>query len=243
MERGSGILEVILQPMAIGSEPSQKFGQLPTGDYLELIIKDNGSGITPEILDRIFDPYFTTKEIDKGTGMGLAVVHGIIKNHNGAVHVDSEPGEGTSFSMAFPVVHERIEDESKTAPENPIQGSEQILFVDDEKPIVDMTQKMLNKLGYKVKGVTDPEEALHLFRETPEAFDLVVSDMTMPKMDGVQLTERLREVRPDIPVIICTGHSTLINEENAEKLNISAYAMKPVSLSESAQIIRDVLDR
>ena len=191
-------------------------------------------------MDRIFDPYFTTKEIGKGTGMGLSVVHGIVNGHNGKIFVESEIGEGTKFTIFFPVVKKDAVAEIETVDEIPV-GSERILFVDDENAIVDITGQMLGRLGYQVESRMSPIEALELFQSKPDAFDLVITDMTMPQMSGIKLSEELRAVRPDIPIIISTGYSSLIDEEKSQKFGINAFVMKPIVIKEIAQTIHEVL--
>lgn len=242
MEETGGILEIIVKNVSLDEEATDSYPDLPAGDYLKITVNDTGPGIGPEIIERIFDPYFTTKKMGKGSGMGLSIVHGIVKNHNGAISVDSKPGKGTTFSLLFPAVDEKPEIEIKTINEIP-RGHETILFVDDEKSIANMTQKMLKRLGYKVETRLNPLQALDLFQSKPEYFDLVITDMTMPQMTGAKLSEKLMETRSNIPVIICTGHSSLIDEEKAKQLGIASYIMKPVSMSTIAKAIRKVLDK
>ena len=239
-----GLLEVILRPLTLKEKTNMQFKDVSPGKYLELIVKDSGSGIDSKIKEKIFDPYFTTKEVGKGTGMGLAVVHGIVKNHNGEIFVDSELGKGTTFTILFPITDDEQEDNITEITIDSIpHGKDTILFVDDEESLVDMAKMMLINLGYTVEGCTNPIDALSLFEKNPDRFDLVISDMTMPKMSGVKLSEQLRGLRPDVPIIICTGHSSQIDEEKAIEIGISAYAMKPVTMSEIAKLIRTVLDK
>ena len=190
--------------------------ELNPGEHIKIMISDTGPGIDPEIIDRIFDPYFTTKEVGKGSGMGLAVVHGIVKNHNGTITVDN-PGKGIRFSILFPLATEKPMVETQKLEELPT-GHESILFVDDEISITKMVKRMFERLGYKVETATTPEDALKLFRLKPDHFDLVITDMTMPQMTGVKLSKKLMEIRPDIPIIVCTGHSALVDEERAKEL-------------------------
>jgi CheY-like chemotaxis protein len=194
------------------------------------------------VLDRIFDPYFTTKGKDKGTGMGLAVVHGIVKSYGGDIRVYSEPGKGTLFHVYLPVIRSRVGTEEIEAVTPVQKGTERIMLVDDEEPIVRMEKQMLERLGYHVAERTSSTEALEAFRAAPDKFDLIITDMTMPNMTGVQLSQKLLGIRPDIPIIICTGFSEKIDDEKAKAMGISGYVMKPVVKSELAKTIRAVFD-
>jgi CheY-like chemotaxis protein len=193
-------------------------------------------------MDRIFEPYYTTKLHGKGTGLGLAVIHGIVKNHGGDIIVDSQLGEGSTFYVFLPVIDE-IEVQAK-APTftTAAKGSERILLVDDEAQIIDMEQQMLEHLGYTVTSSTDSQKALELFTHNPEDFDLVITDMTMPHMTGDRLARRLLDIKPEIPVILCTGFNEAITEEKALSMGIQKFVMKPVVKNELASTIRAVLD-
>jgi len=241
MENTGGVIEISAEKKSSDREATGIPPELTAGDYLKISIRDTGPGISPDNINRVFDPYFTTKDIGKASGLGLSVVHGIVKNHNGAIFVDSELGKGATFTILFPVVDEEPEIETKITDEIP-QGTETILFVDDEEAILKMVQKMLQRLGYQVKAKINPEIALELFKSKPDAFDLVITDMTMPQMTGVRLSEKLKSIRPDIPVIICSGHSSLIDEEKAKELGVDAYVKKPIVKSDIAGIILKVLD-
>ena len=243
MEETGGTLEINIQTASLDNETINSYPDLALADnYLKITVIDTGTGIPPEIIKRIFDPYFTTKEFGKGSGMGLTVVHGIIKNHDGAITVDSQVGEGTAFTILFPVIDEVSEITTSKTIAIP-HGTENILFVDDEKAITNMMQQILEKLGYHVRTSLNPEEALDLFQSKPDSFDIVITDMTMPQMTGAKFAEKLKEIRSDIPIILCTGHSSLIDEEKANKLGISGYVMKPVSMSKIAEAIRKALDK
>ncbi len=242
MEETGGILEISVDTVTLDEHAADAYLDLNIGDYVKVTVRDTGSGIEPEIIDRIFDPYFTTKAVGKGSGMGLSVVRGIVKRHSGAITVDSEIGEGTTFTILFPVTTEKLEVETETIFE-PSLGTEAILFIDDEKSIVDMTGQVLERLGYKVETRLNPAEALELFQSSPERFDIVITDMTMPQMTGVKLSDKLKEIRPDIPVILCTGHRSLISEEKAKEMGIDGYVMKPIMMRKLGKTIREVLDK
>lgn len=210
------------------------------GDYVRLSVQDTGAGIPPDIVDKIFTPYFTTKEKGKGTGLGLAVVHGIVQSYGGDIQVESEPGCGTTFHIFLPTIR-------AAAVSAPLQvslpmGHERILLVDDEAFIVEFGRQGLERLGYRVEGATDSEEALAIFSRAPTRYDLVITDMTMPKLTGDQLARELFKRRPGMPVILCTGYSSRIDGPQAEKMGIRALLMKPLNLSELALNVRRVLD-
>jgi len=205
-------------------------------------VADNGPGMEQSIIDRIFDPYFTTKEEGKGTGLGLAVVHGIVKSHGGQISVYSEPGKGTEFRICLPVIKKQKET-AKVETDTPIQkGDEQILLVDDQDIIVQIEKQMLERLGYHVTARTSSIDALEAFRANPDKFDLVITDLTMPNMTGDKLAGELIKIRSDIPVILCTGFSELISKEKAESLGIKEFLMKPVVMRDLSSTIRKVLD-
>jgi PAS domain S-box-containing protein len=242
MEQTGGDLSVTVKKVILDNNSAKNNSDLKSGAHIKIMISDTGPGIDPKIIDQIFDPYFTTKEVGKGSGMGLAVVHGIVKNHNGAITVDSGLGKGTKFIIFFPLVSKKAMIESKTSQDIP-RGNETILFVDDEISIVKMVQRMFERLGYKVETATTPQDALERFSLNPDHFDLVITDMTMPQMTGVKLSKKLMAIREDIPIIICTGHSTLVDEERAKDLGLAAYVMKPIDLQQTAQTIRKVLEK
>jgi len=196
----------------------------------------------PEILERIFDPYFTTKEPDEGTGMGLAVVHGIVKSHGGTMTVESRVGEGTTFHVFFPRIEREVTFKTE-ATEHFLMGNERVLFVDDEQAMVDMGKQMLETLGYKVVAKTSSTEALEAFRAHPDKFDLVITDQTMPHITGEMLAKKFMRIRHDIPVILCTGYSEVITEEKAKAMGIREFVMKPIVTRDIAETIRNVLDK
>ena len=211
------------------------------GGYVYLTVSDDGTGIPPGILDRIFEPYFTTKDVDEGLGMGLAVVYGIVKKHDGDIKVKSEAEKGTTVEVLFPLIDERVVSGGKEI-EPPSTGTERILFVDDEASLVKMVTQMLERSGYRVIGKTSSLEALKLFEENPERFDLVITDMAMPDMAGDRLTKELIQIRPDIPIILCTGHSDRMDNNRAMELGTKAFATKPLTKSNLTKTVRKVLD-
>ncbi|MDJ0783733.1 MAG: response regulator [Desulfosarcinaceae bacterium] len=240
MEVEGGILNVQLTRTELDDSARLNSLSLAAGTYLKLTVSDTGSGMPQEVIDRIFDPYFTTKEKGKGTGLGLAVVHGIVKSHQGAIQVTSAPGEGSTFKIYLPAssIHD--------IPEMPIAsplptGDERILLVDDEAEIVAIEQQMLERLGYRVKAFANSVEALTHFQAHAGDFDLVITDLTMPGLTGDRLTEELLKVRPDLPIILCTGFSEMMNEAKAEAVGITKFLMKPVSMVDFAMAVRQVL--
>ncbi len=241
MEESGGQLTIVLEQTQLDAIP-QVLSELLPGNYARLKIIDTGTGIEQSLMDKIFDPYFTTKETNKGTGLGLSVVQGIIKSCNGAIHVYSEPDKGTEVHLYLPIMKKMKEMDSSNLSEPSQGGTETILIVDDEEMIVEMEKLMLERLGYHVTPLTGSVEALARFKENPGAFDLVITDMTMPRMTGIQLANELKSIRPDIPVIICSGFSDQINSDTSKALGIQGYLMKPVIKRELAATIRVVLD-
>jgi PAS domain S-box-containing protein len=243
MQEDGGILEVNLSEIDIDLQFASHHPGLNPGPYIRLTVGDTGCGMDKSVIDRVFDPYFTTKEMgDEGTGLGLSVVHGIVKEHGGAITVYSEPGEGTIFNVYLPRT-EQVEETAKGEAEKPLPtGHEHILFIDDDPAIADLTKQMLERLGYEVVTRTSGIEALELFRAKPDDFDLVITDMTMPNMTGDTLGKELMRIRPDIPVILFTGYSERISEEKARAIGIREFAMKPLAMWQLADIIRKVLD-
>jgi PAS domain S-box-containing protein len=241
MEESGGLLAVNLSEVVVDSETVGIPKDLKHGHYLRLTVSDTGHGMDPTILDRIFDPYFTTKGVGKGSGLGLAVVHGIVKRHQGAIDLCSEPGKGTTFTIYLPKI------ESKAALQEDVdtpipRGTERILFIDDEEVLADLGQQMLEHLGYSVSVKTSSVEALELFKAQHEHFDLVITDYTMPQMTGAHLAEEVMHIRPDIPVILCTGFTERITEEKARDMRIRAFVLKPLNLRDMAEVVRKALD-
>jgi PAS domain S-box-containing protein len=241
MENVDGTLTVILEEVTMRAEEAARFPRLMPGKFSKLTVCDTGQGIPSHILEKIFDPFFTTKGEGRGTGMGLAVVHGIVERIGGVITVDSTPGEGSCFIIFLPVIEDRPSDMLPASLKVP-GGAERILFVDDEPFQTDLGRQMLGRLGYGVKAFTSSTKALEAFQEDPEAFDLLITDMTMPEMTGDELARRVMAVRPQLPVILCTGYSERITEEAAEALGIRGFVMKPVVIRELALLVRDILD-
>jgi PAS domain S-box-containing protein len=241
MEEKGGVLSIMLEAVRLESDPAVPDGPA-AGLYAHLRIADTGLGMTKEVLARVFDPYFTTKSDGKGTGLGLSVVHGIVATYRGDVRIYSEPGLGTEVHVYLPVVEKKLlkEDPAVSAPVR--GGSERILLVDDEETIVRMEQQVLTRLGYQVTVRTASIEALAAFKAYPEGFDLLLTDMTMPNMTGTQLAAAVKAIRPDIPVIICTGFSEQIDEARSAALGIAGYLMKPVDSRVLAETVRKTLD-
>ncbi len=242
MREKGGILDISVTNMELKEDHKGPFHDLRPGTYVKISVKDSGHGISPGIMDRIFDPYFTTKEVGEGSGMGLAVVHGIVADHKGAISIDSKVGKGTDFTVLFPVIQGEIKDEIAVT-ESPRPGTERILLVDDEEDIVTILFQLFRRLGYHVVKSLDPIEAFDLFMNDPHAFDLVITDMTMPYMTGENLSKKIKSVRPDIPVILCTGYSELVDEDKIKNAGISQLIMKPLSLHEIADTVRQALDK
>ena len=241
MEEKGGIIEVNLENATLHEESAMPSPELDPGVYVKLAVRDTGHGIAPESLDRIFDPYFTTKEVGKGTGLGLAVAHAIVKNHGGVITVASKIDEGTTFQVFLPVYDIEVETEIETDRKLP-KGNERILLVDDEENLVETIRSLLERLGYRVTDRSRSVEALKEFRNNPKAYDLVITDMTMPHMTGDQLAKEILGLRPDIPVILCTGFSERMDNQVAKDIGIRKLLIKPIMLSELANTIRQVID-
>jgi PAS domain S-box-containing protein len=243
MSDGKGELIVSLSPVEINPRDASNINHgLTPGMYLQLSVSDTGHGIDPGIMDRIFDPFFTTKKPGEGTGMGLSVVHGIVKSYNGAITVESKVGEGTTFHIYLPLL---METEGKSAVEAPVRiigGKECILFVDDEEALVQLGKGMLSRLGYEVIGRTSSPEALELFRARPNRFDIVITDMTMPNMTGIELAREIMHIRPSVPVVLCTGFSEAITPEKAKAMGIKEFIMKPILQRQIAAAIRRAIN-
>ncbi len=236
-----GVIEITLDVVELHQEQSAFGLNLAPGSYVRLSLQDSGQGMTPEVMERIFEPYFTTKGTGQGTGLGLALVHSIVKACRGGISVSSEPGHGTLFQVFLPKVKSRDILEAEESAPLPM-GQERILLVDDEADIVGATQIILEQAGYAVSPFTDSREALAAFRGAPDTFDLVITDLTMPGVSGVELAQELLEIRPLLPILLCTGYGGALTEDKAKLLGIRKVMLKPIIPQELAAIIRRILD-
>lgn len=236
-----GVIDVSLTNETITVEEEVRHGTLAPGVYAKLCVADTGPGIPPDVRERIFDPFFTTKEQGEGTGMGLAVVLGVVQGHEGGIRVHSDAGEGSRFEILLPLAA-REERTEETGCGSLQGGTERILFVDDERSIVHMAHRMLSKLGYHVTTCEDPFEALELFQRKPETFDLLITDLTMPAIKGSDLARRLLQIRPDLPVILCTGYGDRITTDQLREIGIRDMLIKPILRYNLAVSIRQALE-
>jgi len=242
MEQTGGTLEITLKDRKLSLVDLLRQPEIQPGPFLLLSVCDTGPGIPSEIRNKIFDPYFTTKEAGKGTGMGLAITQGIVTSYGGFVTCESEIGKGTVFEIFFPAINQKIiSDEGKPVKVAPL-GTEHILLVDDEVMLADLGTAMLERLGYTVTMRTSSLEALALFQGEFEQFDAVITDQTMPDMTGIDLARQMLKIRPDIPIILCTGYSNLITEEQARAYGVKGFIMKPMTKRGISTLLRNVLD-
>ena len=242
MRDQGGVLEIVLKDEIVTSEDYGAHPELKPGPYTRLTVSDTGCGMEPEILDRIFDPFFTTKASGEGTGLGLSVVHGIIRSHGGAISVYSKPGQGSSFHVIIPKIVSDVALERKEITRTP-RGEGQILVVDDEDLLTEMSRQRLERLGYGVVGKTDSIEALEVFRAEPDRFDLVITDYTMPNMTGFDLSKEILHIRPDVPIIMCSGLHEPVPREKIKEIGIRDFFEKPIGNDDFARLIQDVLDK
>ncbi len=241
-ERG-GVLVVSLTEIEIVSGDQIVEVDLALGKYLRLEVSDTGTGMDEQVRKKIFEPYFTSKGVGVGTGLGLAIVHGIVKNHHGQIHVYSEPGHGSTFNVYLPIVEKISAEVTSVVEKETIKGGcERILFVDDEKALTKMADEIFSSYGYTVDTFNDSELALENFVDQPEIYDLIVTDMTMPVITGAALAQKMMAVKPDLPVILCSGYSEIINREKSLALGIRQYWQKPVVMSKLLKSVRDILD-
>ena len=243
MKDTGGVIDVQLASFVLGNEHNGLHPDLKPGIYVKLTVKDTGHGMDRATMEKIFDPYFTTKEKGVGTGLGLAVLHGIVQKHGGVITVDSEPGKGSVFDIYFPAIRKMEVSETQTPEKEILGGHEHILLIDDEHVLVEMGKKMLERLGYSVETRTSSVEALALFKAQPDRYDLVITDMTMPNMTGDKLAAELIRIRPNIPIILCTGYGEPLLEERVKNFGIKTFVMKPVLRSEMAKAIQDALGK
>ncbi len=241
MRNTGGELEVALSDVEISSGDDAPDSRIEAGPHLVLTIRDTGEGMAQHIMDRIFDPFFTTKSIGEGTGLGLSVVHGIVKSMGGSISAESEPGAGATFQVLLP----RIAD-ARTQPETEQPallpgGAERVFIIDDEPMLIEVLERMLHGLGYRTEAETKAVSALERFREAPDAFDVGITDMTMPDMTGDELARNIRGIRPDVPIILCTGYSETISEESLGEAGVASMLLKPVLRSKLARTLREVI--
>jgi len=242
MQETGGVLDITLSSIVISHESIRKYHNISPGPFLELRISDTGTGIDSKIIHQIFDPFYTTKDKEKGTGMGLAVVHGIVKDHGGDISIDSQLGKGTIFSIVLPQVIEEPDKEEDSSSKVPT-GTEHILFIDDEKTLMDLWKRILESLGYTVTAKNSSIEALETFQQAPNAFDMVITDQTMPHLTGYDLAKQILGIKPSANIILCTGYSETVTPEKTETAGIKALIYKPIGKKEIAQKIREVLDK
>ena len=241
VEKSQGTISVQFQEVCL-EKTDVEGTSLGPGRHALLSVNDTGCGMDPEVMDRIFDPYFTTKKLGKGTGLGLSVVYGIVRDHKGDIRVFSKKGGGARFLVHLPLISNSSPQPAVETEECNPRGHERILLVDDEEPITRLGKQVLQRLGYRVTAHNGSLEALEVFEKNPRAFDLVITDMSMPKMTGDQLAKKLKAIRPGIPIIICTGFSGKVSPARAQAMGINGYLMKPIVISELAGTVRKVLD-
>ena len=240
MQASGGVLGISLEPAAVDVSAAFAALDLPPDQYLQLTVSDTGAGISPAIIDRIFDPYFTTKDKGKGTGLGLAVVHGIVKRHRGEISVESRVGKGTQFTVFLPVSGDESAESSRHPTPLP-RGTEHVLLVDDEKDLVEIGSEMLQRLGYQVTAITGSLDALETFKQDPFRFDIVVTDYNMPGMTGDQMARQMLSIRREIPIVVCTGFSEVFDQQRAQSIGIRQTLMKPVTMDAMAHAVHEVL--
>jgi PAS domain S-box-containing protein len=244
MRDTGGTLSITLEETSLDEETVKQYSDIDAGVYIKLTVSDSGHGMPPEVMKRIFDPYFTTKKTGEGTGMGLAVIHGIVKGYGGDISVRSQPGKGTTFQVLLPcIVDTEKEPTGKFKIEKEVPGgSERILLVDDELRLLDTISQILGKKGYQVKAISDPGEALITFKDNPGQFDLIISDVTMPHMTGIQLAREIKSINPNIPIILCSGFGSIITREQIEELGVNDFITKPINKIHLTMLVRHVLD-
>jgi PAS domain S-box-containing protein len=242
MDNEKGTLAVSLSRKEIEKEDCLESDVAP-GPFVKLSIQDTGCGMDKKTMARIFEPYFTTQEVGKGSGLGLAVVHGIVKSLHGFVEVESEPGQGTTFSVYIPALQEVAAISPPTEIKDLSRGTERILVVDDEPLLVSLNTRILERFGYTVTATTSSREALEKIQTQGDGFDLVITDQAMPNLSGAELASEILKIKPDMPIILCSGYSSVVTEEEALALGIKKYAAKPVDIRTLTKVVREVLDK
>jgi PAS domain S-box-containing protein len=240
METG-GILDISITNVDFEPDSPIFDADIEPGQYVQLVVTDTGSGMAPDVMKRIFEPFFTTREVGEGTGLGLAVVYGIVKSLHGTITVKSELGVGSVFRVFLPKVATEVQPESAKTVEIP-RGKERVLFIDDEELLVEWGQALLERLGYEVTALTDSAEAFDIFSSDPSRFDLVITDQTMPHMTGLRLARELLKIRPNIPIILCTGHSDAVTPHTLKEAGVREFMLKPLAKRELSQAVRRVLE-
>ncbi|WP_306549328.1 PAS domain S-box protein [Desulfobulbus sp.] len=241
MEQTGGALEIAIEQVTLSAADLSRQPSIAPGDFVMLSVSDTGPGIAPEIRDRIFEPYFTTKGVGQGTGLGLSIVHGIVTEYGGFITCESDAGKGSIFRVFIPTINDLASLEHQPAEPVP-SGREHILLVDDEQLLAEMGQSMLERLGYEVTVHASSADALADFQRYPNRFDALITDQTMPGMTGLALARRILHLRPDLPIILCTGYSRLVDEDQVRSCGIRGFVMKPFSIKEVAALLRTVLD-
>jgi CheY-like chemotaxis protein len=242
MDEGSGGIEIKLDGIEIGAADATRLGGLRPGNFARLSVADTGSGMSPAVLQRLFEPFFTTKPPGKGTGLGLAVVHGIVQAHDGAIAVTSQPGSGSTFELYFPGAERNTTAPVATAVAPPKGRGERVLFLDDEEALVELGVRMLERHGYRVSGFIRAEEAIARFRDDPSQFDIVVSDLSMAAASGLEVAAEMLAIRPGVPVVLCSGYVTEDLRERARSIGIRAVLYKPNTMAEFGEAIARLLD-
>jgi CheY-like chemotaxis protein len=246
MRDKGGTLGIGLKDVDVSQEMIITESEVMPGTYVQLEVSDSGCGMDDKTKRKIFEPYFTTKDLGEGTGLGLAVVFGIVESHKGYINIYSEMGQGTTIHVYLPVIDNETNIPLLNKEEQNVMltgGNEKIMFVDDELDITDFGKSLLIKYGYDVNTFNNGGSALKEFRENQEKYDLIITDMTMPHMTGLELAEKIIEINSDMPIIICTGHSELVNREKAMSVGISEYCEKPLSIKVLLLAVRSVLDK
>jgi CheY-like chemotaxis protein/signal transduction histidine kinase len=241
MQGAGGFIEIILKDMSIDdSTPSIPPGLIP-GSYVRLTINSISNEAKSDTIDPFFVPFSTEQDMDRKAGVGLGAIQEMVKKHGGVITVDRHAVGGSTFHIWFPVIDDKAGLEEEIATEPP-KGNEKILFVDDEEAFVKVAKKMLERLGYEVRTMNSPLDALEIFQARPHGFDMVITDMTMPQMTGFTFTEKVKQIKPEIPIIMCSGHSDFIDKKTGRKIGISAFVQKPVAKSDLGMLVRRVLD-